>query len=234
MIRAQRVGNSAGALHTEDEMSFDLASHLGATTRVVDRLEHEGRPAWLVVATASYPSDTEDVWDALTNQERIPRWFMPITGELRLGGRYQLQGNAGGEITHCDPPQQLKVTWEFGGNTSWVTVTLAPTGDGGTRLTLEHLAHVPQEFWDQYGPGATGVGWELGLMGLGKHLASGERVSGGGDDWALSPEGRQFVKQVSDGWGQAAIAAGEAPRQARAAAERTRAFYTGDTPAEGS
>ena len=26
----------------------------------------------------------------------FPRWFLPISGELRLGGRYQLTGNAGG------------------------------------------------------------------------------------------------------------------------------------------
>ena len=31
----------------------------------------------------------------------------PISGDLRLGGRYQLQGNAGGEILVCEPPQHL-------------------------------------------------------------------------------------------------------------------------------
>ena len=30
--------------------------------------------------------------------ERIPRWFLPVSGDLRLGGRYQLEGNAGGEV----------------------------------------------------------------------------------------------------------------------------------------
>src|SRR5882724_8555264 len=29
-------------------------------------------------------------WDAMTNAERIPRWFLPISADLRLSGRYQL------------------------------------------------------------------------------------------------------------------------------------------------
>ena len=52
----------------------------------------------------SYDADVADVWDACTNPERIPRWFLPISGDLRLGGRFQLEGNAGGEIKECDPP----------------------------------------------------------------------------------------------------------------------------------
>jgi uncharacterized protein YndB with AHSA1/START domain len=43
----------------------------------------------------------------------IPRWFLPIAGDLRLGGRFQLEGNAGGEITECRPPRRLAVTWEL-------------------------------------------------------------------------------------------------------------------------
>ena len=38
-----------------------------------------------------------------------------------------------------------------------------------TRLTLEHIAHEDEEglkFWDQFGPGAVGVGWDLALLGL--------------------------------------------------------------------
>jgi peptidoglycan hydrolase CwlO-like protein len=35
----------------------------------------------------SYDAEIEELWDAVTNAERIPRWFAPITGELKLGGR---------------------------------------------------------------------------------------------------------------------------------------------------
>ena len=51
-----------------------------------------------------FPAPVEDVWDACTTAERIGRWLMPVSGELRLGGRYQLHGNAGGEVLRCEPP----------------------------------------------------------------------------------------------------------------------------------
>ena len=61
-----------------------------------------------------YDAPIEDVWDALTNPERIGRWFLPISGDYRLGGRYQFEGNAGGRIVACEQPHRLNVTWEYG------------------------------------------------------------------------------------------------------------------------
>ena len=76
----------------------------GAESRRVENREHLGKPALVVVATRTYDTTVDDLWDAMTSAERIPRWFLPISGELRLGGRYQIQGNAGGNITRCDAP----------------------------------------------------------------------------------------------------------------------------------
>jgi uncharacterized protein YndB with AHSA1/START domain len=207
----------------------DVLRFVGAVARKVYRREYEGRPAWVVAATCSYDTDVNDVWDALTNQERIPRWFLPISGDLRVGGRYQLQGNAGGQVTGCEPPYRFELTWEYGGQVSWVQVSLSELSDGGTRLELEHIAHVPEEMWNQYGPGATGVGWELGLMGLGKHLSTGAKLDPKeAEAWTASEEGRSFISQSSDGWGRASIAAGTDEQAAKDAAGRTRAFYTGE------
>lgn len=50
-----------------------------------------------------YDAPIDDIWDALTDPERIGRWFLPISGDFRLGGRYQFEGNAGGEIRACAP-----------------------------------------------------------------------------------------------------------------------------------
>ena len=62
----------------------------------------------------TYDAPIEDVWDALTSPERITRWFLPISGDYRVGGRYQLEGNAGGEILACERPNRLRVTWVYG------------------------------------------------------------------------------------------------------------------------
>jgi uncharacterized protein YndB with AHSA1/START domain len=207
-------------------MQIDIAGQVGAITREVRSGERDGRPTRTVVAGRSYATTVEDLWDALTNAERIPRWFLPVSGELRLGGRYQLEGNAGGEITACEPPRHLAVTWEFGGDVSWVDVTLTPDGAGSTRLELEHTAH-PGDHWEQFGPGAVGIGWDLTLLGLDQHLLSGmAQDPAESAAWAASPDGVAFMRLSSDGWCDADIAGGTAPAIARPAAERTIAAYT--------
>lgn len=211
-------------------MPFDLAAHLGAMTRTVENLERDGRPAKAVIASCVYDTDAGDLWDALTNSQRLPRWFAPVSGELRLGGRFQVENNAAGTITACEPNRSIGATWEFGGGVSWIEVTLTPEGDG-TRLELRHTAHIDPH-WDMFGPGAVGVGWDLGFMGLARHLAepSAEKPQEAEEAWMASPEAKDFVRAASDGWGRAAIAAGEAREPAIAAAEATRKFYTGESP----
>ena len=149
-------------------MAFDIAAHLGAITREVRDLEIEGQLAKVIVASRIYDTTPADLWGALTQPERLKRWFAPVTGDLKLGGRYHVEGNASGTITACVPQDRAELTWEFGGYTSWVNFSIVPA-EGGTMLVLEHIAHVSPH-WTQYGAGAGGVGWEMGLLGLSEHL----------------------------------------------------------------
>jgi uncharacterized protein YndB with AHSA1/START domain len=209
---------------------IDVLRYIGAVTREIETREYQGRSARVVVASCAYDTTIDDVWDAVTNPERIPRWFLPISGDLRLGGRYQLQGNASGQITACDPPRKLDLTWEFGSQVSWVNLQLTELSDGGTRLRLEHIAHVPDDFWNQYGPGAVGVGWDLAMLGLGRHLETGAGIDPKqATEWPTTEEGRQFVSRSSGEWCRASIAAGTPEVAAREAAGRTTAFYTGQS-----
>lgn len=209
-------------------MTIDVPRRIGAVTREILTREHEGKPARVLVAARDYDTTIDDAWDALTSAERIPRWFMPITGELRLGGRYQLVGNAGGTITRCEPPRRLALTWEYGDEVSWLDVTLCETPQG-TRLVLEHVAHVDDKRWKEFGPGAVGIGWDLALRGLERHFATGggatreEKMA-----WMGSPEGKAFMRQSSEEWRKASVAAGTDVAEAAAAAARTTAAYTGE------
>ena len=209
-------------------MGFDVDGHLGAVERSVSSLERDGQPARAVTLARNYETTVEDLWDAVTSGERIPRWFLPISGELELGGRYQLEGNAGGTITACERPSRLALTWEFAGDVSWVDVHVSDDGAGRARLALTHTARLSPH-WDQYGPGAAGVGWELGLLGLANHLAQPSDPKMDESAFAASPEGKAFITGSSDGWGQVAVAIGTDPGAARAAARQTTAFYTGES-----
>lgn len=213
-------------------MNFDVEHHLGQVQRSVIDLEKDGRAARAVVLSRCYDTGMADLWDALTSPDRIARWFLPIEGDLRLGGRFQFKGNAGGEITDCQPPRHLGATWEMHGDVSWVEVRLAAEGKDRTRLTLTHTAIVGP-FWDQFGPGAVGVGWELGLVGLAVHLDNPGAPKVDEAAFAITPEGKAFMQESASVWGEADVARGEDPGQARAAARRTADFYTGQTPDQG-
>ena len=171
----------------------------------------------------------EDVWDALTNPERIGRWFLPISGDYRLGGRYQFEGNAGGEILVCEAPNRLKATWVYGemsDGISEVEIRLTRLDDERTRFEFDHSATVPEEQWGQFGPGAVGVGWDGGLLGLSLHLQGGS--VGDGVAWQLSDEGRAFLTKSSEAWGKAHRASGADEETVATGVANTTSFYAPD------
>ena len=111
-------------------MPIPPADHLGAVTRGLHTVERDGQTMHVLTAERTYPALPDEVWDAITDPERIPRWIGgAVTGDLRLGGRYQIEGNAGGEVLECEPPKRLSITWEYDG-VSWVDAFLEAAGDG--------------------------------------------------------------------------------------------------------
>jgi uncharacterized protein YndB with AHSA1/START domain len=213
---------------------IDIAREIDAVHReVADRTVPAG-DAKAVILEREYDAPIEDVWDALTNPERIGRWFLPISGDYRLGGTYQFEGNAGGEIRECDRPNRLKVTWVYGvvnsdADISEVEVRLSPVGAKRTRFVLEHTAVVPEEFWAMYGPGAVGVGWEGGFLGLALHLTGGS--VGDPEAWQVSDEGREFNTRSSEAWGEAYRAHGADAQAVATAVANTTTFYAPDPTA---
>ncbi len=209
-------------------MKIEVARLLGMMTREVGKRDVDGKEAVVVAASRSYDTSVEDLWDAVTNPERIPRWLAPISGDLKLGGRYAIEGNATGTVTRCSPPTELALTWEFAGTTSWVEVRLEADKRGGTVLRLEHIYHPWAQFEDQYGPGAGGVGWEISLAGLDLYLASpaDAPMPKELEAWPATDEGKAFLRGASDGWATAAIAAGAPETAAREAGQRTAEFYS--------
>ena len=118
------------------------------------------------------------------------------------------------------------MTWEYGGTLSWLEVTLTPVGDH-TVLELAHEAHLDPGMWGQFGPGATGVGWDLALaVGLSRYIDTGEPADKNqAVIFPASPEGAEFIRAAAAGWADAAMADGDEPGAAHEAAARTAAFY---------
>ena len=209
---------------------MDFSDSFGVEFRATSELDYEGQAARCVTASRSYSTDIDDLWDAVTNAERLSRWFLAISGDLEVGRRYQLQGHAGGAISRCDPPTAFDATWEYGDNISWIRVRFE-TEAQGARLTLEHITLKDEEseaHWDKFGPGATGIGWELGFLALDYHLAKKLAIDPEANEaWMMSDAGKAFFRQAATDWGQAHIASGESETVATAMADRSANFYTG-------
>ena len=205
---------------------FDIDPQVSAVSRTVGGRERDGREAKVVTISQAYDTEVDDLWAACTTAERLARWFAPVSGELRLGGRYQIEGNAGGTVERCDPPKSFSLTWEFGGGVSWVEVRLSPEPGGGSRFELDHIAH-PEEHWKLYGPGAVGLGYDMALASLARHLATGETTNDQEHaGWWASASGKRFLAETGDRWYEADVAGGADPEAARTAADRTVEAYT--------
>ncbi len=207
-------------------MTFKLDEHFAATRRSVNSAKRDGESVYAVAITRSIPCAASALWDAVSNGERIPRWFLPVSGELEVGGRYRLERNASGTIIACEPPSRFSLTWEFGENLSWLDVEVGADGEDRVRLVLTHSSP-PSEHWDRFGPGATGVGWEMALVGLAIHLSDSKAALPTDATFTDTEEGLSFLRDCCAAWGEAAIAAGADPDAAHAAAGQTAAFYTG-------
>ncbi|MEU9052705.1 SRPBCC family protein [Streptomyces sp. NPDC048384] len=207
----------------------EIVDELNRLHRQVGARQVETGEARTVLLRRTYEAELADVWDAVTSPERISRWFLPVSGEFKVGGRYQLEGNAGGEILECEEPSRLRVSWLYGPDPGFseVEVRLTPEGEERTVLELEHVAVVPDEFWDQFGPGAVGVGWDLGLLGLAMHLAGGGMSKEESEAWQLSDEGKTYATRSGELWGEAYTASGADGQVVAATTAATIAFYTG-------
>jgi len=186
--------------------------------------------AHVVTVSQSYDTDQADLWDAVTNIERIPRWFLPISGDLKVGGAYQLEGQAGGTVLTCDPPENFTATWEFGGKVSWIDVNVTSDGPDRARLVLEHIMPVvDDEIWRQFGPGAVGMGWDSMLLGLALHLGTGESIDPSfGQQWLGTEDGRRFLTLSAEQWHAVSVEFGVDATAARAMADRCLAAYLGE------
>ena len=213
---------------------IDITREIEAAQREVGTGRTAAGEGTAIRLRRTYDASIEDVWDALTSPERIGRWFLPISGDYRLGGSYQFEGNAGGEILACERPNRIKVTWVYGevsspADISELEVRLSPAGDEETTpraRTHRHRAPTERPSTGRALSASAGTG----LLGLSLHLRGGSVEDP--EAWQLSEEGREFSTRSSEQWGAAWIASGADPEAAAKAVANTTAFYTGE-PAAG-
>ena len=145
---------------------FDTDAELDAVTRHVRR----DPETVTVILRRDFRAAHDAVWDALTDPDQLRQWFSPVTGEFYEGGRYQIEGNASGEIWECRPREHFMLT--FGSAESLLTVELAYAGED-TTVQLTHGVPISMA---GSGAGAfyVGPGWDGALLGLAMYLRGDE------------------------------------------------------------
>jgi uncharacterized protein YndB with AHSA1/START domain len=119
----------------------------------------------------------ERVWRALTDPAALAAWFWPrrfattTEVDLRVGGRYRIDGTAAGmavsgEYVTVEPPNKLVFTWRWDGEPgeTLVTIELTPVATG-TELALRHERFGDDETRDNHAQG-----WHDCLDRLPAHL----------------------------------------------------------------
>jgi uncharacterized protein YndB with AHSA1/START domain len=207
---------------------IDNSSHIDAIHRETGKRAVASGEGRAVLVRRSYDAPIEDVWEALTDPDRMKRWFLPVSGDLRVGGTYQLEGNAGGEILRCEPPRLLKVT--FGDETSVVELRLAEGQGDDTVLELEHT--VPIEVaGSAAGALFVGPGWDSAFMSLALFLRG--ELDQDPVAWQNSLEVQEFSRLSIHAWAAVAETSGDADgTEIAAAIDTSLAHFAPDLPSK--
>lgn len=130
-----------------------------------------------------YYADIDDLWSALTDPDRVARWFGQVDGDLRLGGTFRLDlgpdGDRDGRIEACERPDRLLVilretaeSWQKGqGAPPFDEVVEARLSRDGNRTML--VVEVRGMALDKIA--FYGAGWQIHAENLATYLAGRER-----------------------------------------------------------
>ncbi|HEX8344623.1 MAG TPA: SRPBCC domain-containing protein [Actinoplanes sp.] len=117
------------------------------------------------------PHPPARLWRALTDAERLARWFMPNDFAPVVGHRFtfRTQPRAGFDgVVHCEvlalqPERLLRFAWRGGTLDSTVTWNLVPEGRG-TRLMLRHEGFDPDDPFQRQALTIMGRGWRSHVL----------------------------------------------------------------------
>ena len=108
-----------------------------------------------------YDTDIDDLWSALTDPERLPRWWGTVKGDLRPGGEFRfvipnaLEGV--GRVDACEPPQRLTVTMRDEdpgpGQPEETVIDARLTADGDQTVLVVEERGLPLHLLPAYGAG---------------------------------------------------------------------------------
>jgi uncharacterized protein YndB with AHSA1/START domain len=120
-------------------MRYSSVAHLYATEQL--RVKEEPME---VEREVTFPAEPEEVWEALTEAERLEEWFAnDVELDAREGGEGTFRWDDGEErratVRELDPPRRIVLDWDDEGS---VTIELEEVEDG----TRVHVVETSPDF----------------------------------------------------------------------------------------
>ena len=184
-----------------------MTGNASPATRIVGSLRSaEGRG--VVRIEDRYDTEIDDLWSAITDPDRIARWYGQVEGDLRPGGEFRLHvGDAEsdhvGRVEECEPPRRLRVktretdeSYERGQGVPPFDEILEArlTAEGDQTVLVIEVRGIPLDPIAYYG-----AGWQIHAENLAAYLAGRER----GDTEARWAELVPPYQQLAAGLGSA-------------------------------
>jgi uncharacterized protein YndB with AHSA1/START domain len=160
--------------------------------RILGSLRSTPEGAGLVRMEDRFDTTVDDLWSALTDPDRLRRWYGEVSGDLRLGGQFRqhipsADIDATGRIDVCEPPRRLVLTsretdesYRRGNGAPPYDQVVEATvrADGDHSVLVIEVHGMPLDKVAFYG-----VGWQINVENLGAHLAGGASGDDDGARW---------------------------------------------------
>jgi uncharacterized protein YndB with AHSA1/START domain len=123
-----------------------------------------------------FDADIDEVWSALTEPERLARWYGEVEGELRVGGAYRAHLHASGwegtgRVEECEPPRRFVVVSKEPDEANERSTEVRLTGDGDQTVSVVEQRGLPLDLLWAYG-----AGLQIHVEDLAAHVAGRERA----------------------------------------------------------
>jgi uncharacterized protein YndB with AHSA1/START domain len=105
-----------------------------------------------------FETGIDELWSALTDSERLARWYGEIEGELRAGGEFRARVYASGwegigRIEECDPPRRFRVVSKDPDEPNEETMEVVLRGDSDRTTLVVVQGNLPLDLLWAYGAG---------------------------------------------------------------------------------
>jgi len=151
-----------------------VTSNARPGTRIVGSLRSADGEG-VVRVEERYATDIDDLWSALTDPDRLARWYGQVDGELGLGGEFRMSVDASGwegtgRVEACEPPRRLMVTTKELSESFRKTVEATLTSEDDHTVLVIEVRGMPLDKIAFFG-----AGWQIHTEDLAAYLAGGER-----------------------------------------------------------